>query len=152
MEIELWFLLPLGIRLIVGVGLAKVLCSYGKVIAFIVYKKVPLIHKDCLFSFELCWPVDNQTTIFVEFWVSIIGRKWKEPRQQLLSQPFEMLLRSLRRNFIGIFKRLPFHMCLSLLNSYNEKSIVHFVRFANALLKHFEYLKANNERCLFTNA
>ena len=61
-----------------------------------------------------------------------------------------MLLRSLRRNFIGIFKRLPFHMCLSLLNSYNEKSIVHFVRFANALLKHFEYLKANNERCLFT--
>lgn len=50
MEIELWFLLPLGIRLIVGVGLAKVLRSYGKVIAFIVYKKVPLIHKDCLFS------------------------------------------------------------------------------------------------------
>lgn len=43
-------------------------------------------------------------------------------------------------------------MCLSLLNSYNEKSIVHFVRFANALLKHFEYLKANKERCLFTNA
>lgn len=41
MEIELWFLLPLGIRLIVGVGLAKVLRSYGKVIAFIVYKKVP---------------------------------------------------------------------------------------------------------------
>lgn len=84
MEIELWFLLPLGIRLIVGVGLAKVLRSYGKVIAFIVYKKVPLIRKDCLFSFELCWPVDNQTTIFVELWVSIIDRKWKGPRQQLL--------------------------------------------------------------------